>query len=421
MDNLVDRFYSNVDENDIKECEVFEEFLGIAKDKCENIWSDDDLNWILPIREQYDVPLWMGESGENSNTWYTDAVSLFENNNVGWAWWAMKKIGSVNSPYRIVVNDGYQKILNYWKDEGDKPTEQEAYDAMMKLADNALSENCLYRKGISDALLRQPHTNATLPFKERQVIPGVVYLSDYDLGKNNYAYYDKDVATYHQSSGSFVAWNRGWRYRNDGVDIEDNNDNTNSNGYHLGFVDKGECTLKFRNSYNIDGMTCAACAARIERILSKNENVLDASVSFPLKSAIVDVADENNNLEEIIKSVNKIGYKAKEASDEVIDKKIPTQFAEDSNSFFEELTDQDSKESRPAIIHHSSSGRFAIREGKWKLVMEGRKKSEKRELYDLINDPKEQPNVIKDHPNINIHLTKKINNITYKPQRDGII
>ena len=73
---------------------------------------------------------------------------------------------------------------------------------------------------------------------------------------------------------------------------------------------------------DIDGMTCAACAARIERILSKNENVLDASVSFPLKSAIVDVADENNNLEEIIKSVNKIGYKAKEASDEVVDKKI---------------------------------------------------------------------------------------------------
>ena len=218
-----------------------------------NSTNEDDLNWILPIREQYDVPLWMGESGENSNTWYTDAVSLFENNNIGWAWWAMKKIGSVNSPYRIVVNDGYQKILNYWKDEGDKPTEQEAYDAMMKLADNALSENCLYRKGISDALLRQPHTNATLPFKERQVIPGVVYLSDYDLGKNNYAYYDKDVATYHQSSGSFVAWNRGWRYRNDGVDIEDNNDNTNSNGYHLGFVDKGEWT-KYSVKINYSGI-----------------------------------------------------------------------------------------------------------------------------------------------------------------------
>ena len=73
---------------------------------------------------------------------------------------------------------------------------------------------------------------------------------------------------------------------------------------------------------DIDGMTCAACAARIERVLSKNENVLDASVSFPLKSAIVDITGENSNLEEIIKSVNKIGYKAKEATDDEVEKKI---------------------------------------------------------------------------------------------------
>ena len=42
---------------------------------------------------------------------------------------------------------------------------------------------------------------------------------------------------------------------------------------------------------DVDGMTCAACAARVERVLTKNEHVLDASVSFPLKSAIVDIAD----------------------------------------------------------------------------------------------------------------------------------
>ncbi|MDC3077667.1 cellulase family glycosylhydrolase, partial [Flavobacteriales bacterium] len=218
-----------------------------------NSTNEDDLDWILPMREQYNVPLWMGESGENSNTWYTDAVTLFENNNVGWAWWAMKKIGSVNSPYRIIVNEGYQKILNYWKNEGEKPSEDEAYNAMMKLADNALSENCIYRKGISDALLRQPHTDATIPYKKRQQIPGVIFLSDYDLGKNNQAYYDKDVATYHQSSGSFTAWNRGWKYRNDGVDIEDNSDNINSNGFHLGFVEKGEWT-KYSVKINSSGI-----------------------------------------------------------------------------------------------------------------------------------------------------------------------
>ncbi|MBL6835913.1 MAG: cation-translocating P-type ATPase [Actinomycetota bacterium] len=74
---------------------------------------------------------------------------------------------------------------------------------------------------------------------------------------------------------------------------------------------------------DIDGMTCAACAARVERVLTKNEHVLDASVSFPLKSAIVDViGDESFDFDEIIKSVNKIGYKAKEAAEDNTKKNV---------------------------------------------------------------------------------------------------
>ena len=74
---------------------------------------------------------------------------------------------------------------------------------------------------------------------------------------------------------------------------------------------------------DIDGMTCAACAARVERVLSKNEHVLDASVSFPLKSAIVDITDDESfDFDKIIKSVNKIGYKAKESDEDHIDKNI---------------------------------------------------------------------------------------------------
>ena len=74
---------------------------------------------------------------------------------------------------------------------------------------------------------------------------------------------------------------------------------------------------------DIDGMTCAACAARVERVLTKNEHVLDASVSFPLKSAIVDVTDDESfDFDEIIKSVNKIGYKAKEAAEDNTGKNV---------------------------------------------------------------------------------------------------
>jgi len=210
-----------------------------------------DLDWILWLREEHNVPLWMGESGENSNTWFTDAIKLFENNNIGWAWWTVRKIGDIDSPYAVDINPGYQKILDYWKGEGVKPTEQETFDGMMQLAENLLVENSRYRKDVPDAIIRQVQTDETIPYTNH-VIPGVVHMADFDLGRNGFAYYDNDVADYNLSTGSFQAWNKGWSYRNDGVDIEKNEDNMNSNGFHVGFVEKGEW-LKYTVHVNETG------------------------------------------------------------------------------------------------------------------------------------------------------------------------
>ena len=83
------------------------------------------------------------------------------------------------------------------------------------------------------------------------------------------------------------------------------------------------------NTLNLDieGMTCAACAARIERVISKEEDVLDVSVSFPLKSAIVDIKNnERFDVDNLIKKVNTIGYKAKEADSLGSNKKVKFNF-----------------------------------------------------------------------------------------------
>ena len=83
------------------------------------------------------------------------------------------------------------------------------------------------------------------------------------------------------------------------------------------------------NTLNLDieGMTCAACAARIERVISKEEDVLDVSVSFPLKSAIVDIKNnERFDVDNLIKKVNNIGYKAKEADSFGSNKKVKFKF-----------------------------------------------------------------------------------------------
>ena len=45
---------------------------------------------------------------------------LLEKNDIGWAWWTIKKVGDIDSPFSVKLNPGYQKILDYWKGEGDK-------------------------------------------------------------------------------------------------------------------------------------------------------------------------------------------------------------------------------------------------------------------------------------------------------------
>ena len=54
------------------------------------------------------------------------------------------------------------------------------------------------------------------------------------------AYYDVESANYHVSTGNYTAWNSGWNYRNDGVDIEVCADNVYTNGYNVGFLDANE-------------------------------------------------------------------------------------------------------------------------------------------------------------------------------------
>jgi aryl-phospho-beta-D-glucosidase BglC (GH1 family) len=205
-------------------------------------WSFNDqasIQWVLDLREAENVPLWMGEAGENSNTWFQEAISLFEAKGIGWSWWPMKRIETTVSPYSIVFSDGYKNILEYWRGNVAKPSEAVAYAAMMELANNTASDKCSYHKDVQDAQIRQITTDETKPYS-LQKIPGTIHLSDYDLGKNNFAYYDIDAANYQLSTNQFQAWNSGWTYRNDGVDIEKNTDNINSNGYHVGFTNKGE-------------------------------------------------------------------------------------------------------------------------------------------------------------------------------------
>ncbi|PFV84140.1 heavy metal translocating P-type ATPase [Bacillus sp. AFS059628] len=68
--------------------------------------------------------------------------------------------------------------------------------------------------------------------------------------------------------------------------------------------------------FTVSGMTCAACANRVEKRLNKLEGVNGATVNFALESATVDFNPDEINVTEMKSAITKLGYKLEVKSDE---------------------------------------------------------------------------------------------------------
>ena len=159
---------------------------------------------------------------------------------MGWAWWPLKG-ESISCTMSIAKTDGYQDLLDYWNGNALQPSVEVATASLMELAEGLKTENCVIQTNVPDAMFRQVATDETKPFHgEPHPVPGLVYATDFDLGRQGYAYNDEQVATFHVTTGEFTAWNNGWQYRNDGVDIEFSTDQLNSNGYNVGWISMDE-------------------------------------------------------------------------------------------------------------------------------------------------------------------------------------
>ncbi len=74
--------------------------------------------------------------------------------------------------------------------------------------------------------------------------------------------------------------------------------------------DLGYEVIEEKAEFNIIGMTCAACATRIEKGLNKQEGVTDATVNLALESATVEYNPSQISKNDMIKLVEKLGYHA---------------------------------------------------------------------------------------------------------------
>ena len=220
-------------------------------------WNYNDLESIqkmLDYRKEYNVPIWLGESGENSNVWFRDAIKLMESNNIGWAFWPMKKVDNIAGVTSVNKSATYDSLLQYWKSSGTKPSISFAKKTLMLLAEEYKMENVTVKPDVIDAMFRQVLTVETKPYKQHS-IPGIIYATEYDLGTNGYAYSDVDFINYRVSTGEFTTWNKGKKMRNDGVDIRVSND-IKTNGYEVYDIKDNEWLLftvnvKKAKAYNV--------------------------------------------------------------------------------------------------------------------------------------------------------------------------
>jgi len=211
-------------------------------------WNPTDIASLqahLTVREQYDYPLWLGESGENNNAWFNRCIRLVESQDIGWCWWTHKKLATLTSPYSAAVPSSYRKVIDYWRGSAPRPDSASAVKAFDDLAEALRLENCEFHPDVVDALLRKDHHGRNQAYRLYN-LPGILPCAEYDLGAEGIAYHDADDA------------NEGGAFRNDGVDLRRMEDEGREElavshieadewmNYHIRSTMTGRCEIRAR-------------------------------------------------------------------------------------------------------------------------------------------------------------------------------
>jgi endoglucanase len=128
-------------------------------------WTAPDESVIRPyidFREKYDVPIWMGESGENTDDWIAQFVKTLEKNNIGWAFWPYKKMEKSSAVVSIIPPADWKKIVEFARLPRDtanvearlkaRPEQETITRAFAELVENVRLQKCRLNKGYLKAL-----------------------------------------------------------------------------------------------------------------------------------------------------------------------------------------------------------------------------------------------------------------------------
>lgn len=75
-----------------------------------------------------------------------------------------------------------------------------------------------------------------------------------------------------------------------------------------------------KTTLNIEGMTCAACSARVEKVLNRIQGVTNVNVNLALNKGTVEYVEGDLTIDDFKNAIKKAGYSVREEIDESIDR-----------------------------------------------------------------------------------------------------
>lgn len=114
----------------------------------------------IDFGEKYQVPIWLGESGENTNEWITEFRTMLEKENIGWCFWPYKKLNSERGIVSIVPPKDYELIINfankfdvsYGYIRDNKPDQEKIKTILNQYLENIKLKNCFINSDYLKAL-----------------------------------------------------------------------------------------------------------------------------------------------------------------------------------------------------------------------------------------------------------------------------
>ncbi len=126
-------------------------------------WCDttqENIQEYLDFRDKYNVPLWMSESGENTDEWVAGWRRMMEKNDISWCFWPYKKMDAKSCIVQFDKPEGYDLIIEYANASRNsfadirklRPDTEKVKKALDKFLENSLFRNCKPNEGYIKAL-----------------------------------------------------------------------------------------------------------------------------------------------------------------------------------------------------------------------------------------------------------------------------